>query len=57
MEQSSELCRKEFFAGFPHTNRGWHRHRFRLVLPNDGLLEVVEIRLTPTPFSSAFWPG
>jgi hypothetical protein len=46
MEQSPELCWKEFFVGFPHTNHGGHRHRFRFVLPDDGLLEVVDIRLT-----------
>ena len=33
-------------VGFLHASHSFFRHRSRFVLPNDGLLEAVEIKLT-----------
>jgi hypothetical protein len=49
MEQSTELCREKCLVGFLHASHSFFRHRSRFVVPNDGLLEAVEIKLTHYP--------
>jgi hypothetical protein len=46
MEQSTELCREKCLVGFLDASYSFFRHRSRFALPNDDLLEAVEIRLT-----------
>jgi hypothetical protein len=53
MEQSSELYQEQFLVGLHPASRGFFHPRSRPVLPNHGLLETMEIKLTASRETAA----